>query len=200
MWSWLTAFEYRRCSRFDSYYTNPRIMFLQRTGYSADCTSRPDSCHEDIDLSVRIGPHFFAGRTFMYGSVRRIIKLLKNNGTGRSIAQCLGFGNGARHTFGTRCQHNFRSKCFQQVTTFQTHGFGHGQHQPIPFDGSYHGKANTGISAGRFNQGCTGFQHTPFLGIFNHSQCRTCLDTARRIKHFKFCHKRARQTMQTAVC
>ena len=89
-------------------------MLLQRTGHTADGAPRTNTRHKDIDLPVRVSPYFLTGRTFVHGGVRGIIELLEDDGAGRSVTQGFGLGNGTRHTFGTRCQHDLRTERLQQ--------------------------------------------------------------------------------------
>src|SRR5690606_38550334 len=55
------------------------------------------------------------------------------------------------------------------------------QNHLVTFDGCRHRQGNSGITAGRFNQGIAGADLPPTLRLLNHAQCRAVLDRARRI-------------------
>ena len=78
------------------------------------------------------------------------------------------FLNRAFHALRAFGQYQIRAECFQQLTTFNTHGFRHSQRQLITARCRNVGESDTGVTAGRFNQLNACFQYTAFFGIPNH--------------------------------
>ena len=174
-------------------------MFLQSTGYPADCSPGTNSGYKNGHFTVCIPPNFFTRCPFMNSSIGRILKLLQNHRTGNTITQLLRFGNGSCHPSQPICQYNLRTQRFQQIPPFQTHRFGHGQYQVIPFNSSHHCQPYTCISACRLNNRCTGFQCSTSFRIFNHRKSDSVFYTSRRIKSLQFGNNILFQTILSTI-
>jgi hypothetical protein len=67
-----------------------------------------------------------------------------------------------------------------------THGVWHNDNGLITTHTGYPCQSHTGVSTCRLYDGATRLKHTTSLGILNHVQCHTVLDTTARIEIFQF--------------
>jgi hypothetical protein len=67
------------------------------------------------------------------------------------------------------------------------HGVGHDDNGLISSYSGYPCQSYACVSTCRFDDSTTGLKHTTALGIKNHVQCHTVLDTTARVEIFQFC-------------
>ncbi|MPM56703.1 hypothetical protein SDC9_103517 [bioreactor metagenome] len=92
----------------------------------------------------------------MHVRIRRIVKLPRNDGTGRHFLQFLRFLNRARHTERAVGEHQFRAVSRKQLSALRAHGIRHGQYHAVAPRRRGGGKPDARVAAGRFNHGSAG--------------------------------------------
>ena len=118
-------------------------------GDAGQCTASPHAGDENVNLAVGIFPDFRTGGFFVNFGVCRVAELLKQQILRRIAGDNLFcFLNGAFHAFCAFGQHQVGTQRFQQFTTFDTHGFRHGQRQFVTTCRRDIGQRDTRVAAG----------------------------------------------------
>jgi hypothetical protein len=72
----------------------------------------------------------------------------------------------------------------QQFASLNAHALGHGEDQPVAPAGADKGQADAGVAAGRLDDGPSGLEYAPLLGIIDHGHGHPVLDAAQRVAGF----------------
>ena len=131
----------------------------------------------------------------MLGGVGAVLELLQDDASGDAVAQGLGSLDGTRHTVLAAGQTNLCTVGLHQVATLHTHRLRHRQDQFVALHGTDECETYARVTACRLDNRGTGLQQPFLLGVFNHRQGDTVLDTATGVKEFHFGDNRGLQTL-----
>ena len=120
--------------------------------------------------------------------IGRIYKLTRNEAVRNGFCKLLGSTNGTLHTQRSRSQFQFGTESLEEVSSFNTHGIRHGNNDPVSAGGGNHGKTDTGISGGRFDNYRISGESAAFFRILNHFKSNAILDGTGRIEELQLCN------------
>ena len=83
-----------------------------------------------------------------------------------------------------RGEQNFHAIGLHDLAALNTGRLGHDKLALVSFDCTDHGQANTGVTAGRFQDNLVRGQGAALFGSLDHRQSDTVLDRTSRIKRF----------------
>ena len=114
--------------------------------------------------------------------IGRILELSGDKGTGNLAVQLLRLRNGSLHSLRPRGEDDLRAIGLQQLAPLHAHGFRQGQNCLVALGRSHSRQADSGISAGGFNDGGSRLQQPLLFSIQNHLQGNPVFYAASRIK------------------
>ena len=118
--------------------------------------------------------------------VGRIDELPENDGSGSRITQFFSLPDRALHAFGSRGKNQFCPIGLEKVPALDAHSLRHGEDGPVALCDSHPSQTDTGVAAGRLDDGCSWLEHAFRLCIFNHRESDPVLDAAARIGFLQF--------------
>ena len=176
-----------RLCRFYGNGLKTRIESLQLAGSTTQSTTSTYTCHEVVYLTVSIVPNLLCRSERVCLGIGWVGELTKNDGIGNAFVQTFCLGNGTDHTLCTWSENQTSTCGTKQLLTLMAHGVGHDDNGLITSHSGYPCQSYTSIATCRLYDGASGQKHSTALGIKNHIQCHTILDTTARVEIFKFC-------------
>ena len=184
-----TALAFREDRRAGWFYCNDfhvRILRFQVFTNSCQRTAGADACNEDIHFTICVFPDFRTSRFTMRLRVCRVYKLSRNESSFNFFCQFFCLCDRTFHSLGSLCQNDFCTICFQNVSSFYTHGLRHSQDSTVTLGCCDCCKSDPGISGCRLDDHRTFLQLSGCFCILDHSLCDSILNASCRIEIFQF--------------
>ncbi len=180
--------KHRRRLRFNRHYLHIRILLLEITPHTRDCSACADARRKYVNLTARLLPDLRACREIVLLGVCRIDELSEDHCSGYRLPELLGFCDRALHSLRAFSQLQFCAVCLQKLASLNAHRLGQGEDGLVSPCGRDCRQPYTGIAAGRFDDCRSFLQDTLLLRVTDHAPCYSVLDRTRRIQILKL-HK-----------
>src|SRR5512146_2908287 len=151
------------------------VLFLEETRTSHDRTRRAHAGDEVRDPALRVAPDFGAGGLVVRQRIVGIGKLVKHDALAlayhllRQVARTL-------HSAALRCEDQLRAVSPHRAFSLRGLVFGHDQQHAVAADRGRHRQPDSGVAAGRLDQGVPGLDPAALLGAPDHRDRRSILD------------------------
>jgi hypothetical protein len=128
------------------------------------------------------------------------VRLHRHPRVGNLFQQLFGFPDRADHAVRRGGEHQLSPIRQEQNAPFETHAFRHGEDQPVPARRGHPGEGDTGVAAGRLDDGrLAGRDEPPGFRIEDHGNADAILDRIAGRECLQFAHELPRGARREAV-
>src|SRR5690554_739592 len=157
-----------------------RFLLFQKPRAPHDRAGRTHAADKMGDLSACLLPDFHPGAFIVRDWVVRVGELVENHAP-PFVPHALSHVSRNFHAALFGGQHQFGTKSAHRLTALHALVFRHHQNDSVPTYRCGHGQRNASVPAGRLNECVTRLDLPTRFGAYDHRQCRSIFNRARRI-------------------
>ena len=167
--------EHSGTFRLHCHHVDRRILLFEIFCRACQSSAGAYSGHKDVKFPVRVFPDLRSGSIVMGLRISGVVELSEDHRSRNGISEFLCLADRALHSQRALREDDLGSVCFEKSPSLRAHRIGQCEDRLISLGRCYAGKADPGISTGRFNDRCTGLNKPFLLSVLDHAKRHSVL-------------------------
>ena len=177
--------QHRAGGGLDGHDLDAGLLRLEGFADTGDGAARAHASHEDVHLTIGVGPDFLGGGGPVDGRVGGVVELLRDEVAAVGGGELLGLLDRAGHAFGAGGEDQVGPVGLEQQLALAAHGFGHHEGALVAAGGAHHRQADAGVAGGGLEDDGVGRDLAGGFGGVEHGYGDAVLDAVGRVEELQ---------------